>query len=382
MTVALAACTTSVDGTPVRATGPQGSIDIDQFDVGPYPTEPREPLGVAGDPAVGVVIEAKRMANNVVGPWEVDPDLKASFAFGATVLPGAAALALIGPIEFAAVADEHGFINGFASARTLENKKMLMNAVLRFGDEASATAAATDMGKAALQQQGADGPAQSVPIPKHPDAQANQYTTTDPAGKWTAVRSFTPHGQYVLMQLAQATDGLDPAVGLVSKTIELQGPVIDAFRATDPSEFGDISVDPTGLLARTLPAPEDEASPNQNATYEARGALHFQSDPVRSAKLFTDTKTDLIAMAKTNVYQTDNAEGAAGIVAEFYEELEPTSRQANPVKNLPDSRCLQLADKGFYCLAAADKYAIETSGPTLLDTQQQVAAQYVMLMNG
>ena len=110
--------------------------------------------------------------------------------------------------------------------------------------------------------------------------------------------------------------------------------------------------------ARTLPAPEDEASPNQNATYEARGALHFQSDPVRSAKLFTDTKTDLIAMAKTNVYQTDNAEGAAGIVAEFYEELEPTSQQANPVKNLPDSRCLQLADKGFYCLAAADKYAI------------------------
>src|SRR5262245_25167384 len=82
LTVALAACTTSVDGTAVRATGPQGSIDVDQFDVGPYPTQPREPLGVAGDPAAGVVLEAKRMANNVIGPWEVDPDLKASFAFG------------------------------------------------------------------------------------------------------------------------------------------------------------------------------------------------------------------------------------------------------------------------------------------------------------
>ena len=49
---------------------------------------------------------------------------------------------------------------------------------------------------------------------------------------------------------------------------------------------------------------------------------------------------------------------------------------------MPDSRCLQLEDKAFYCLATADRYAIETSGPNLLDTQQQVAAQYVMLMSG
>ena len=166
------------------------------------------------------------------------------------------------------------------------------------------------------------------------------------------------------------------------KAIELQGPAIDDFRATDPSEFADISIDPTGLLARTLPMPEQEATPTQNATYEPRGALHFQSDPVRSAKLFEETRTDLVAMAKTNVYQTDDVKGAAGIVNEFFAELEPTSQPANPVKNMPDSRCLRLEDKAFYCLATADRYAIETSGPNLLDTQQQVAAQYVMLMSG
>ena len=102
----------------------------------------------------------------------------------------------------------------------------------------------------------------------------------------------------------------------------------------------------------------------------------------RSAKLFSDTETDLVAMAKTNVYQTKDAEGAAGIVDGFYAELEPTSQPAKPVKNMPDSRCLQLEDKTFYCLAAADRYAIETSAPNLLDAQQQVAAQYVMLMSG
>lgn len=381
----IGACTSNVGGSPVKADGgpPQGAIDVDKLDVGPYPTEPSSPLGVAGDPRRGVLIEAQRMANNVVGPWEVDSTLTASFGFGAMVLPTAEALALIGPGELAAVAGGHGLINGFASARVGENKKMLLNAVLRFGDEGSAAAAATDLGKTALQQQGVDGPAQTVPIPNHPDAQANQYTTIDRiAGKWTAVRSFTAHGQYVLMQLAQATEGLDPALALVVKAIELQGPAIDDFRATDPSEFADISIDPTGLLARTLPMPEQEATPTQNATYEPRGALHFQSDPVRSAKLFEETRTDLVAMAKTNVYQTDDVKGAAGIVNEFFAELEPTSQPANPVNNMPDSRCLRLEDKAFYCLATADRYAIETSGPNLLDTQQQVAAQYVMLMSG
>jgi hypothetical protein len=330
-----------------------------------------------------VVIEAQRMANNVVGPWEVDSALTASFGFGALVLDSAKAIALIGPGELAAVAGGHNFINGFASARMAENKTMLLNAVLRFPDDASATAAATDLGTTALQQQGVDGPAVRVPIPNYPDAQANQYTTIDRgSAKWNAVRSFTAHGPYVLMQLGQSTEGLDPALALVSKAIELQSQVIDGFRATDPSEFADISIDPTGLLERTLPMPEEDATPAQNATYETRGALHFQSDPVRSAKLFIDTKTDLIAMARTNVYQTDDAKGAAGIVDGFYAEVEPTAKPANPVKNMPDSRCLQFEDGGFYCLAAADRYAIETSGPNLLDTQQQVAAQYVMLMSG
>jgi hypothetical protein len=369
----------------VKAQGepPQGSIDASRLDVGPYPTEPSSSLGVAGDPQRGVVIEAQRMANNVVGPWEVDSTLTASFGFGAVVLNSAEAMTLIGPGELAAAAGRHDFINGFASARLAENKKMLLNAVLRFANEGSAAAAATDLGEIALQQQGLDGPAQRVPIPNHPDAQANQYTSIDrQAGRWTAVRSFTPHGEYVLMQLAEATDGLDPATALVAKAIELQVPAIDDFRATDLAEFADISIDPTGLLARTLPVPEQDAPGAQNATYEQRGALHFQSDPARSAKLFSETGTDLVAMAKTNVYQTKDAKGATGIVDGFYAELEPTSQPANPVRNMPGSRCLQLEDKAFYCLATADRYAIETSGPNLLDTQQQVAAQYVMLMSG
>jgi hypothetical protein len=380
-----AACTSTVDGSPVKADGgaSPSAIDLDQLDVGPNPTTPRQPLGVAGDPLRGILVEAQRMANHVVGPWEVDPSLTGWFGFGALVLPTAEAIALIGPAELAAAAGRHNFINGFASARTEENKKLLMNVVFRFTDEAAAVAAARDLGETAMQQQGLDGPAQKVPIPNHPDAQANTYSLLDrQAGRWNAVRSFTAHGAYVLMQLAQSTDGVDPATALVARSIDLQGSEIDKFRATDPAEFADISLDPTGLLARTIPVDEQDATVTQNATYERRGALHFQSDPARSAKLFSDTGTDLVAMAKTVVYQAKDADGATGVIEGFFAELQPTSQPANPVKNMPDSRCLRLEGGAFYCLATADRYAIEVSGPNLLQTQQLVAAQYAMLMSG
>jgi len=321
------------------------------------------------------------MANNVVGPWEVDPALTDWFGFGATVLPNEGALAQIGPEAFAAAASQHGFINGFASAREAEGQKILLNAVLRFGDQGGASAAATAFGDIAAKTGDGVQPAQ---IPGHSDTRAASYTQTEGStGKrWSAVRAFTAHGQYVFMQLAQAIDGMDPAIDLVAKTIDLQGPAIDKFRATDPSEFADISLDPTGLLARTLPVSEQDATPIQNATYEQRGALQFQSDPARSAKLFTDTGTDLVSMAKTNVYQTKDAASAPKIVDGFYAELQPTSQQAKPVNNLPNSKCLQLKDKTFYCLGTADKYAIETTAENLLDAQQQVAAQYAILLSG
>ena len=379
-----AACSSTVEGSAVKSSGgPSGPIlDFSRLDPGRFPTEPREPLGVTGDPLAGVIVEAQRMADHVIGPWEVDPALTGWFAVGAMAMPTAEALALIGPMDIAAAAGKHNMINAFASARTEENRRILLNVVLRFADEGTAKAAATDMGETAMAQRGADGPAQKLEIPGHPDAQANTYTTDDRgAGKWTAVRSFTAHGSYVLMQLAQSTDGVNAAKDLVVKTIDLQGPEIDDFRATDPSEFADISLDPSGLLERTLPQEGQDPSFAKNATYEQRGALHFQSDPARSAKLFDETGVELVAMAATNIYETGDVDGAKGIVDGFYAEVQPTAQPANPVANMPDSKCLGLGDGGFYCLAVADRYALEVSGPTLLAAQQMTAAQYIMLLS-
>lgn len=378
MLTLLTGCSTNVEGSAVKGdAGPApAAVDPSKLDTGRYPTEPNAPLGLAGDR--GVLVEAQRMANNVVGPWEVDSTLTRSFGMGALALTNPAAMTLIGPPEYAGVVGEHDFVNGFVTARTAEGRKILLNVVLRFADTASAAAAKAELGDVA--KRSSEG-AQPVTIPGHDDTAAVSYPMADgPAGKqWTAVRAFTAHNEYVFMQLAQASDGVDPAVGLVAKTVELQSPAIDQFRATDIAEFADISIDPTGLLERTLLVPEEQATVVQNATYERRGALHFQSDPSRSATLFEQTQTDLVAMAKTNVYETKDADAAGRIVSGFFDELQPTAKEATAVRDLPGSRCLQLEDKSFYCLAAADRYAIESSGTNLLEAQQQAAAQYVLL---
>lgn len=376
-----AACSSTVEGSAVKGAGGP-ALDFDQLDPGRYPTEPREPLGVAGDPRRGVILEAQRMANHVIGPWEVEPALKDWFGFGAMVLPHADMLALIGPANFAAAAGRHKFVNGFASARIEKGSRMLLNAVLRFADDAAATAAATELGDTALRQTGADGPAQKLDVPNHPEARAASYTGVDRAsGPFGAVRSFTPHGPYVFMQLAQASAGIEAAGALVAKAIELQTPEIDSFRATAPDEFTDITIDPTGLLARTLPLEGADASFTKNATYEQRGALHFQSDPARTSSLFADVAMETVSMAGTNIYDTRDAAGAKRIVDDFFAEVSPTAKPANPVANMPDSRCLGMNDGSFYCLAVADNYALEVSGPNLLATQQMTAAQYIMLMS-
>ena len=133
------------------------------------------------------------------------------------------------PEAVAAAADDHNFVNGFFSSREATGQKILQNAVLRFADAAAAVAAVADMGAAAAEEQVITPPVTSMPIAGHPDTIAMSHTLIQPGLQWTVVRSFTAHGLYVLTQLAQTTDGVDPTTALIAKTIDLQTPLIDQF---------------------------------------------------------------------------------------------------------------------------------------------------------
>lgn len=383
----VAGCTTVVAGVPTTAgrgpyKGPQLVVDATLLDVGSYPVEPQPALGTAGTPARGAIVEAQRMANYVLGPWEVDPALKAQDPMGAQVFNSTEALILLGPAELASVSDRHNFINGFATARQTQDGKRLLNAVLRFGAPSSAAAVVSDLRETKLTERANAESTQGISIPGHPDTLGTSRTVLDPKTKrqWTVVRSFTFHGPYVLTQVAQSADGVAAAAQLVANTINLQRVIIDQFSANDPADFAEIAVDPTGLLARTLLLPPGAATTVQNARFGKRGALHSQSDPVWFTALFDQVVMDLAARAKTNVYRVSDAYASLVLVDEFAAEVLATAGEpVDGVEFMPASRCMQRT-VGFYCVAPADRYVIEAQSRSLDDAHQQVAAQYRLLV--
>jgi hypothetical protein len=360
---------------------PAPIVSPDKLDVGGYPTTPRPALGVAGNAPAGIVAEAQHMADFVVGPWDVDPDMVHPYLSSTYLITAPAALEQIGPATVAVAAEQRGMVGGFVSARQAPDKSILVNGVLRFPDPAAATAAAGEMSQAAAQQSIQGATPTSTAIPGHADAVASTYPFTPHGSErpWAAVRSFTPRGPFVLMQMAQSIDGLDPAAAMVAKAIDLQGPLIDQFAPTPIDALADVALDPTGLLVRTIPAEAGTAPASKNAAYSPRGAVHFQSNPVGSATLFDDAGVTVVAMGEANVYEAKDAPSASLVANSFGKEVSVDGvSAADPVPALPGSRCLQFP-KGFYCVASGDRYAIEVQAEQLKDAHQQVAAQYVML---
>lgn len=357
-------------------------VSPDKLNPGRYSTKPLAPMGKAGTPERGAVLQAQQMADYVVGPWEVDKAMIDPYLDTYYVMSGPAQLSSLGPQATADAATRHGMVNGFGSARENPDKAAMLNAVLRFPDPASATAASRDMNVAASAQPISGAQPEPVAIPGHQDAVASTYTYTprDSDRPRTFVRAYTPHGQFVLMQFAQSVDGVGGASALVAKAIDLQGKLIDGFTPADVTALADVEVDPTGLLARTLPLPTAEASPIKNAVYGPRGASHFQSNPVASTTLFDDTRVTAVSMAGANVYEAHDNPSARMIINSFNQEVSGMAgaTQAAPVPEIPESHCMAFP-QAFYCVAPADKYAIEIRGAKFEDVQQQVAAQYIIL---
>lgn len=382
----LAACGSpegpATDSSQALAT-PQTSlppiVSAAQLYVGSYPIAPRPPLGRAGDPKTGAVVDAQRLADYVVGPWDADKELVEPYLSTFYLLDTPMTLAQFSPDAMALQAESHGFVNGFASARQATDKHVMINAVLRFPDEAAATAAATAMNTATAQQSIRGVTPTPATIPGHPATVASTYpfTPTGSDREWAVIRAFTPHGPFVFMQLVQSAEGLDQAATLVQKAIDAQRPRVDEFVPAPPDALADVELDPTGLLVKTLPVASNPNS-TKNAVYSARGAMHFQTNPVESKTLFTDTGVKAVAMGAANVYQARNPGSALMIVNAFSKEILSAGEAAAAVPNLPESHCATRG-KAFYCVALAGEYAVEVNGEALPDVQQRTAAQYVLL---
>ncbi|OLO98641.1 hypothetical protein BVU76_29810 [Mycolicibacterium porcinum] len=366
-----------------------GEVDASALDPGNYPTKPLPPMGNGGDRQHVAVLEANRIADVVVGPWEVDPAIKEikgiGFASGGSpILPEK--LQVVTEPEVAD-AGKSKMVTGFASNRQQKGQKMLINVVLEMQDPEAATAAAHDMRQRLLdfaaKYESRQGTA-IVAIPGHDDTVAVASTSVYPDTgdrQWNMVESFTPRGRFVLMQRAETITNMDEAVALVAKTLDLQVPAIDSFTPTAPADLANLPKDPSGLLARALPVPAKGEKFTNNATMGAHGILHYETDPLAAGKLYGDAGVDVAVIADGSLSRTRDNATAATLAAALQDVEGPGAMTpVDAVPNLPGSHCYQHSvSKNFACTGSFDRYAFAVVGPRLKDAQQKAAAQYLIL---
>ena len=122
----LVGCTSTVGGVAVKPPEPgdsDGAI-VALMDTGSYPTASGPPSGTAGSESTGAIAEAHRIAENVVGPWQVDAKLRQRQPTTVRPLFDARSLNLVlgDPLhlvlddQLSGIAVAHEFIAGFPVA--------------------------------------------------------------------------------------------------------------------------------------------------------------------------------------------------------------------------------------------------------------------------
>lgn len=360
-------------------------VNIALLDHGSYPSQPQPPLGTVRTALGASEVEAKRMATNVALPTAVSPELTDPFPQFTGVITRGEGLRQLMSDAVASAAEANHYITGFNTERAgaigSAPARLLSNAVLRFATPDDAAAAAAAMSAApdsTLMRESA--PATTIPIPGHPATLAWLYQVD---GGFN-ISAYTTRGPYVLYQYAGSKASADQAASLVAATVDVQGPLIDAFAATPVDKMTTLPIDPTGLLARTVPT--KAASVDAVTVYSPHAALHFEPNLDAAQKMYSTLGIDSVAVYRTWVYQTKDAAAAGNGMDQLLAATvaNPQSYTAAPgIPGLPQARCYTRnggdPDARYLCMATADRYLFKVAAGQDIDARQAISAQYLML---
>ncbi|WP_431240952.1 DUF7373 family lipoprotein (plasmid) [Mycolicibacterium aichiense] len=340
----IAGCSTTRTGQAIKDPAIDAGAPIPALlNPGAFPTTAQPPLGTPTNATYGAAAEARRMGENTVLPFQVDPTLTAVNGLVSGPLVSPSALLDI-PLTISRILNQHNFVGGFVAGAIRPGSHLdsqgLTNFVFRMAAPDDAAAAVADVAahSATMDSLFSTTPVATapIPIPGHPEAAAFTFPGPESA---VFVWSLTAHGPFVLMQWAGVPDAAENAAGLAGKTLDQQAPLIDAFAPTPVDQLTSLPLDPTGVLARTVPVPDGPTV--RTGSYTLHAALATQDDPRRSQDVFSATGVDVVTRAADTVYRARNAAAAAKIVADFAEDAR--AQQFTPaagVLGLPAARCL------------------------------------------
>ncbi|MFL0177633.1 hypothetical protein [Mycobacterium sp. SMC-13] len=386
--VLLAACTTVMDGSAARDPGfKPGDVTQSLMETGNYPTGVKKALAPSME--LSRVIEAQRMAEYVIYPWEAYPTATALDQLGTRAIISPAALGVQVPGGIMPdIAQANGFLHGFTTSRgtpkDAPGPHMAVNViVMRFPGPDQANAALAALVAKQPPPEGSTG-AHPIAIPGHPEASATAVVLD--SGR-PSVSSFSAHGPYIFDVFTQTDDTAEAAAATIGKALDLQGPKIDQFQPTDPAQWPTMNPDPTGLLARSLP--KKDATVN-DGVWTTAGFLHFSAGssldgPQGATDRFAKFGIDRIVQGKSIFYQAKDASAATGFADTVAKDFADGNEQKPTVPGFPGAKCFTIKDPGefsdrFECVATADRYVVTVFAKQSADAIQQISAQYLMLV--
>ncbi|MGO4444469.1 hypothetical protein AB4Z42_14030 [Mycobacterium sp. 2YAF39] len=390
----LTACGGAVDGTAVKSTTP--TIDPSALDPGSYPTTPRPALGQAGTDDVGRLVEGRRMAGFVVGPWQADPVLIQAGAAPAKVMDQRNQISQVIWPSMLTRFPSLPLIVGFVSERTSSNANdtaMVRNAVLQYPFPETAAKVAEGLAAGALNIVVTDRaggpvptePVRAVPIPGHPEATAALMARPEGTAIVHELTVISARGPHVLIQVIQFATP-ERAVELAGRILDLQVPLIDTFVPTAPAPLATLPRDPSGLLARTVPLKPGQGDSMVDADYDPAGAMQLEDNPIAAGAAMRDAGVDTVAVSQTTVYQARDAAAAQRLAQALGDDTaqRQAAQPAAEVPGLAGSRCVRIDGAGgliphHWCVATSGRYTFKAVARELNNAHQQMAAQYLML---
>lgn len=378
----LAGCTTMTTGDATKDPSfKPGDAIVSLLNPGNYPTAPKPGPALKPGAETGRIIDAERLSEYVVGPWEVDPTLTSIGVDVTGIYLGAEGLVSV-ERPMVQIASDHQLINGFGSARGTvrggDHYNSLVILVLRFPTADLANNAARQFSAQASVVDRAS-PNQQIPIPGHPESLAHQSTLFD--GRFT-VTSYTAHGPYVLYQYATSDKALDTATQLIAKSLDLQAGRIDGFQPTDPAQFATMQADPEGLLRRTVPTQEHKGN---QGLWGPRGVVHYDDDPIQASAALTAAGVNVISVRGTHLYRAKDAEAATQLAQKLAQPGGESPSEPGPVvPGLPSAKCraISYADVKalvYDCVTSFDRWVYTASSLQPFDATQRMASQYLLL---
>lgn len=379
----LAGCTTVTTGDAAKDPSfKPGDAIVSLLNPGNYPTAPKPGPAMKPGAESGRLIDAERLGEFVVGPWEVDPTLISIGVNVTGLFLDADRLNSVEPGPMKQIAKDHQLINGFGSGRGTirgaDHDNQLVILVLRFPTADLANDAARQFSEQAPAIDRA-APNRPIPIPGHPEALAHESTTAD---RSFTVSAYTPHGPYVLYQYALSDVNVDTATQFVAKALDLQTSRIDKFQPTDPAQFATMQTDPEGLLSRTVPTKEHKGN---QGLWGPRGILHFSDDPLQTGTDLTAAGVDVVSVRGTHIYRAKDAAAATQLAQKFAEpDAENPTEPGPTVAGLPSAKCqatdaAEVKARVYSCSAALDRWVYTASSLQPFDATQRMASQYLLL---